>query len=123
MLTLSSMSFHCFCHRVSGAIITLPPLLVASLRRESSYARVAEAVVFSGNMAAATCAESQQFRSTNQLSLADAGMRRRLRGRWCSMAVPLSLPPGSHSAAGEKPCIVTEHRHTERWLSQCALSH
>ena len=57
VLTLSSMSFHCFCHRVSGAIITLPPVFVALLRRDSSYARVAEAVVFSGSMAAATCAD------------------------------------------------------------------
>ena len=53
--TLSCMSFHCFCQRVSGAIVIPPLVFTWSLRRESSYARVADVFGVSGSTAAATC--------------------------------------------------------------------
>ena len=123
VLTLSSMSFHCFCHRVSGATITLPPVLVAPLRRESSYARVAEAVLFSGSMAAATCA-SPAFPIQNQLSLADAGSQYmpRWRARRCSVATPVWLSSCRRSAVGDSTAS-SPSTDTERRLRDCALSH
>ena len=121
-LTLSSMSFHCFCHRVSGATITLPPMLVASLRRDSSYARVAEAVVFSGSMAAATCAIESALGERSALFGRCRDAVECPGGGWCSVAVPLLLSPYSDSNVGQTHCTAAEHG-PEHWLSECAPSH
>lgn len=61
MGTLSCMSFHCFCHRVSGATVIPLLMLTCSLRRESSYALVADDLGASGSTAAATCSITQPY--------------------------------------------------------------